>query len=112
IATKGVGALHRRPLSSAVAQNCDEYRRDRPADLVAMLLQRLVMGHLEGRMTQLEIALLLHPIDEVVVLLDIGAKQRLLVLGILDDDEIPRLAIGAGHRPTPDFENLSDIFVR
>src|SRR5262245_26469111 len=77
-----------------------------------MLLQRLVMRHLEGRMTQLEIALLLHPIDEVVVLLDIGAEERLLGLGILDDDEIPRLAIGAGHRPAPDFENLRDVFVR
>src|SRR5262249_713036 len=63
------------------------------------------------RMTQLEIALLLHPIDEVVVFLDVGAEQRLLGVGILDDDEVPRLAVGAGHRPPPDFEDSGDVIV-
>src|SRR5438270_12880160 len=50
--------------------------------------------------------------NEVVVLLDVGAEQRLLGLGVLDNDEIPRLAVGAGHGPTSDFENLRDVFVR
>jgi hypothetical protein len=111
VAAEGVGPLHRRPLPAAVAHDHDQHRRDRPADLVAVLLQRLVMGHLEGGMAQLEIALLLHPIDKVVVLLDIGAEQRLLGVGILDDDEIPGLAVGARHRPTPHFEDLRDVVI-
>jgi hypothetical protein len=45
-------------------------------------------------MPQLEIALLLHPIDEVIVLLDISTEQGFLRLGILDDDKVPRLAVG------------------
>src|SRR6266508_3523425 len=94
IATKGVSTLHRRPLPASVAQDHDQNRRNGPANLVAMLLQRLVVGHLEGRMPQLEIALLLHPIDEVIVLLDISTEQGFLRLGILDDDKVPRLAVG------------------
>src|SRR5262249_28022515 len=109
VAAEGMGALHRRPLPASVADDHDEHRRDRPPDLVAMLLQGLVVGHLERRMTQLEIALLLHPIDEVVVFLDVSAKQRLLGVGILDDDKVPRLAVGARHRPPPDFEDLGDV---
>ncbi len=112
VAAEGVGALHRRPLPAAVAEDDDQHRRDRPADAGAVLLQRLVVGHLERRMAQLEIALLLHPVDEVVVLLGIDAEQFLLDRGIRDDDEIPRLAVGARHRPAPDFENLRDVFVR
>src|SRR5262245_2785909 len=112
VAAEGVGALHRRPLPASVAHDDDQHRLDRPADFVAMLLQRLVVGHLERRMPQLEIALLLHPVDEIVVLLDIGAEQGLLGVGILDDDEIPGLSVGARHRPAPDLEDLRDVIVR
>src|SRR5262245_16711017 len=111
VAAEGVGALHRRPLPAPVAHDHDQHRRDRPPDLGAMLLQRLVVRHLEGGMPQLEIALLFHPVDEVVVLLDIGAEPRLLGLGILDDDEVPGLAVGARHRPAPDLENPRDVVV-
>ena len=111
VAAEGMGTLHRRPLPPSVPDDHDQHRRRRPPDFVAMFLQRLVMGHLKGWMTQLEFALLLHPIDEVVVFLDIGAEQRLLSVGILDDDEVPRLPVGAGHRPAPDFEDLGDVIV-
>src|SRR5262245_30187376 len=111
VAAEGVGALYRRPLPASVAHDHDQHGGDRPPDLVAMLLQRLVVGHLEGGMPQLEITLLLHPVDEVVVLLDIGAEQGLLGVGILDDDEVPGLAVGTRHRPTPDLEDLCDVVV-
>src|SRR5579884_4431392 len=63
-------------------------------------------------MTQLKVALLLHPVDEIVVLFGIDAKQLLLDRWILDYDEIPRLAIGARHRPPPDLKNFGDVIVR
>ena len=95
----------------AVAQDDDEHRGDRPPDAGAVLLQRLVMGHLIGRVAQLEIALLLHPVDEIVVLLDIGAEQLLLHRRVLDHDEVPRLPVGARHRPASDFEDAPDVLV-
>ena len=73
---------------------------------VRLALHRLLMGHLIGRMAQLEIALLLHPVDELLVLLGIGAEQLLLDRRILDHDEVPGLAVGARHGPAPASRTL------
>ena len=112
VAPERVGALYGRPLAAPVARNDNQDRSRRPADLGALALHRLLMGHLIGRMAQLEIALLLHPVDEFLVLLRIGPEQLLLDRRVLDHDEFPRLRIGARHRPAPGFENLVDVVVR
>jgi hypothetical protein len=70
------------------------------------------MGHLIGRVAQLEIALLLHPVDEFLVHLRIGAEQLLLDCRILDHDEVPGLAVGARHGPASRLQNLADAVVR
>src|SRR5215204_3536334 len=63
-------------------------------------------------MPELEIALLLHPVDEVGIFLDVDPEQLFFYLGFLDDNEFPRLAVGARHRPASNLENLVHILVR
>src|SRR5215467_243710 len=108
---EGVGALHSCPLATPITQDHDQHRRPRPAIALALLLDRGLVRHLIGRVAQLEVALLFHPVDEIGVLLDIDPEQLSLDLRVLHHHEFPGLAIGPRHRPAADLENLVDVFV-
>ena len=77
IAAEGVRALHRAPLTPAVADHDDQRRSFGPTGAAALALHRFVGGHLIGRMTQLKDALLFHPINEIRVVLGVTAKEIL-----------------------------------
>src|SRR5919106_3463531 len=111
IAAKGMRALHRSPLPPPIPDHDIWRRRPSPAGAAPLSLHRFVRGHLIRGMSELEDALLLHPIDEIRIDLCVTTKKILLHLRLFDDDVLPRLRIRAGHCPASGFEDPGNVFV-
>ncbi len=114
IAAERVRALDRAPLAPPVAAHDDHRRRLMPIGLGFVEAQgfvRIVL-HLIGRVPQVVLALLLHPENVIGVVFRVGVAQLFLDLWSGNDDEFPRLGIGAGHCPARDFENFVDRVFR
>src|SRR5215470_4981039 len=110
VAAEGMRAYDGAPLAPAVAEDDDHGGRQMPVRFGLVELERFVriVFHLVRRMAQVVFALLLHPENEIGVVLRIRVAELLFDLGIGDDDELPRLRVRAGHRPARDLENLVD----
>ena len=114
IAPERVRAHHRAPLPPAVAQHNYHGRRLVPVGFGFIEAQRLVriVFDLIRRMAQIVLALLFHPENEVGVVLRVSVAQLFFDLRIGNDNELPGLRVGAGHRPARDFENFVDGILR
>ena len=108
IAAKGMRPHHRAPLAPAVAQDDNHRRRLVPVGLGLVEAQRFVriVFHLIRGMAQTVFALLLHPENQIRVVLRVSVAQLFFDLRIGNDDKLPRLRVGARHRPARHFENL------
>src|SRR6266851_3023640 len=80
------------------------------ADFLPFVLE-IVAFDLEGGMAKLERPHLLHPEAELLVGVLEGVVERLLLLRILDDEVLPRLAVRARHRPAARLEDLLEVLV-
>ena len=91
IAAESMRALHRAPLAPAVADDDDQRRRFGPTRAAPFAAPRPCPRSFDRPDGELEDTLLLHPVDEIGIVLRVATKQIFLHLGILDHDIFPGL---------------------